>query len=49
MTTCAAPFDFRRPGNTLYLDGEGRGIVNNMCFPSEVSASYAPAGQVRSR
>ncbi|KAI7843455.1 hypothetical protein COHA_002933 [Chlorella ohadii] len=34
-----------RPGNTLYLDGEGRGIVNNMCFPSEVSASYAPAGQ----
>ncbi|PSC76748.1 Amine oxidase family [Micractinium conductrix] len=34
-----------RPGNTLYLDGEGKGIVNNMCFPSEVSRSYAPAGQ----
>ena len=36
-----------RPGNTLYLEGEGRGIVNNMCFPSEVARSYAPAGQVR--
>lgn len=34
-----------RPGNTLYLDGEGSGIVNNCCFPSEVSPSYAPAGQ----
>ncbi|KAL4435625.1 hypothetical protein ABPG77_002588 [Micractinium sp. CCAP 211/92] len=34
-----------RPGNTLYLDGEGGGIVNNMCFPSEVAPSYAPAGQ----
>lgn len=34
-----------RPGNTLYLDGEGAGIVNNMCFPSEVARSYAPAGQ----
>ncbi|KAL4425251.1 hypothetical protein ABPG75_009267 [Micractinium tetrahymenae] len=34
-----------RPGNVLYLDGEGKGIVNNMCFPSEVAPSYAPAGQ----
>ena len=40
-----------RPGNTLYLDGEGGpqsggGTVNNMCFPSEVAPSYAPPGQV---
>lgn len=26
----------------LYLNGEGRGIINNMCFPSTVSTSYAP-------
>jgi hypothetical protein len=36
-----------RPGNTLYLAGQGGGLVNNMCFPSEVAASYAPPGQVR--
>ncbi|KAL4854581.1 4-substituted benzoates-glutamate ligase [Chlorella vulgaris] len=34
-----------RPGNTLYLAGQGGGLVNNMCFPSEVAASYAPPGQ----
>ncbi|EFN56940.1 hypothetical protein CHLNCDRAFT_143480 [Chlorella variabilis] len=34
-----------RPGNTLYLAGEGGGLVNNMCFPSEVAPSYAPQGQ----
>jgi phytoene dehydrogenase-like protein len=34
------------PGNILYLDGNGgTGIVNNCCFPSEVSPTYAPAGQ----
>jgi len=34
------------PGNILYLDGDGgKGIVNNCCFPSEVSRTYAPAGQ----
>lgn len=33
------------PGNILYLDGEGSGIVNNMCVPSEVSPSYAPPGR----
>lgn len=34
------------PGNILYLDGDGgQGIVNNCCFPSEVSPTYAPAGQ----
>jgi protoporphyrinogen oxidase len=29
----------------LYLDGGGCGIVNNACFPSNVAASYAPAGK----
>lgn len=28
----------------LILNGEGRGIVNNLCVPSLVSPSYAPAG-----
>jgi phytoene dehydrogenase-like protein len=28
----------------LYLNGEGSGLVNNACFPSTVSPSYAPAG-----
>lgn len=34
-----------RSGNTLYLDGQGTGIINNLCFPSEVAPSYAPLGQ----
>lgn len=29
----------------LVLNGEGRGPVNNLCVPSVVSPSYAPAGQ----
>jgi phytoene dehydrogenase-like protein len=29
---------------TLILDGAGRGPVNNLCFPSQVAPSYAPAG-----
>jgi len=29
----------------LYLNGEDDGIVNNCCFPSTVSPSYAPPGQ----
>jgi phytoene dehydrogenase-like protein len=29
----------------LVLNGEGGGIVNNMCVPSIVQPSYAPAGQ----
>jgi phytoene dehydrogenase-like protein len=29
----------------LVLDGENRGPVSNLCVPSRVSASYAPAGQ----
>ena len=34
------------PENVLYLNGEDRGIVNNLCFPSTVAPSYAPSGQV---
>lgn len=29
---------------TLVLDGDGEGPVNNLCVPSAVSPSYAPAG-----
>ena len=28
----------------LVLNGEGRGLVNNLCVPSQVSRSYAPPG-----
>ena len=31
----------------LYLDGDGGGVVNNVCFPSTVAPSYAPPGKVR--
>ena len=31
----------------LYLDGDGGGVVNNVCFPSTVAPSYAPSGKVR--
>lgn len=40
-----APF----PDNILYLNGTGKGLVNNCCFPSTVAPSYAPAGQVGGR
>lgn len=47
--TCCLYFAAPRPplpGNVLYLDGDGvGGIVNNCCFPSEVSSTYAPSGQ----
>lgn len=33
-----------RPEPILYLNGEGRGLVNNCCFPSTVAPSYAPRG-----
>ena len=29
----------------LILNGEGQGPVNNLCVPSQVDSSYAPAGQ----
>jgi hypothetical protein len=32
------------PCPILYLNGDGPGLVNNCCFPSTVSSSYAPAG-----
>ena len=32
----------------LYLNGErGNGLINNVCFPSNIAQSYAPAGQVK--
>lgn len=34
-----------RDENILYLNGNGKGIVNNCCFPSTVAPTYAPAGQ----
>ncbi len=34
------------PGPLLVLDGDGRGPVNNLCFPSQVAPSYAPSGAV---
>lgn len=37
--------DSNTPGNILFLNGEGKGIVNNMCLPSEVSSTYAPPGK----
>jgi protoporphyrinogen oxidase len=47
--TCCLYFSAPKPplpGNILYLDGDGgTGIVNNCCFPSEVSQTYAPQGQ----
>ena len=29
----------------LVLNGEGKGLINNIAFPSQVSKSYAPAGK----
>ncbi len=29
----------------LVLNGDGEGPVNNLCVPSQVVSSYAPAGQ----
>ena len=34
------------PEPILILDGDGRGPVNNLCFPSQVAPSYAPEGAV---
>ena len=46
-TTClyysAAEPPLERP--ILALDGDGRGPVNNLCVPSQVAGSYAPAGR----
>ena len=30
----------------LVLDGDGRGPINNLCFPSQIAPSYAPPGAV---
>ncbi len=29
----------------LILNGEGKGVINNLCVPSQISSNYAPAGQ----
>lgn len=29
----------------LVLNGDGRGLINSLCVPSQVAVSYAPAGQ----
>lgn len=42
----AAPVGSVPPEAILYLNGDGVGVVNNCCFPSTVSPSYAPEGQV---
>ncbi len=34
------------PEPMLYLNGDGGGIINNMCFPSTVAPSYAPPGML---
>lgn len=34
-----------REGPMLWLNGTGKGLVNNCCSPSSVSSSYAPAGK----
>ena len=33
------------PAPILYLNGDGDGLINNCCFPSTVSSTYAPAGK----
>ena len=30
---------------TLVLNGEARGVINNLCFPSFAQSSYAPSGK----
>lgn len=46
LSYCRAP-SHPSAENILYLNGENRGIVNNLCFPATVASSYAPPGQVR--
>ncbi len=29
----------------LVLNGTGKGLVNNLCVPSQIASSYAPSGQ----
>lgn len=44
---CCLYFAAERPPldePVLVLDGDGHGPVNNLCVPSEVAPSYAPAG-----
>lgn len=41
----AAPTSPLRGEPVLWLNGYGRGLVNNLVVPSDVAAGYAPAGQ----
>jgi hypothetical protein len=47
--TCCVYFTSDRPapvtGPVLFLDGDGNKLVNNCCFPSSVSKTYAPPGK----
>ncbi|MDZ4833942.1 MAG: NAD(P)/FAD-dependent oxidoreductase [Candidatus Melainabacteria bacterium] len=46
-TTCLY-FAARKPPieePTLLLNGDGKGPINNLCVPSNISAAYAPEGQ----
>ena len=33
------------PEPMLYLNGDSQGVINNMCFPTTVSTSYAPQNE----
>lgn len=47
-STVCLYFDAPEPpvrGAWLVLNGEGSGLVNNMCVPSEVCRGYAPSGR----
>lgn len=48
VSTATLSFDTAGPTPTdepiLYLDGDGRGPVNHLAFPSTVSSAYAPSG-----
>lgn len=41
----AAPTSPLRGEPVLWLNGYGRGVINNLVVPSDVAAGYAPAGQ----
>jgi len=46
--TCCLYFTADAPPSSdpmLYLNGDGGGVVNNVCFPSTVASTYAPAGK----
>lgn len=47
-STCCLYFDVPDPPiqeATLMLNGDQKGVINNLCFPSFAQPSYAPAGR----